>query len=988
MASDTSTIFFCVVIINKKATSPTMFTFLFGGTKSEDEKEKELRRIKERMGRRRKGPPRAPPKKKRASPKAYLKKASPEPSKECPPGKVMGSKGRCIKKIIKQNSAYCRDFPDQCDFTASPKKASPKKASPKKASPKKRDPNRDLNNLELKVLSEAHKLVRYGKKKAIDVGMIRTALLLTVPMAFKFIDKKSAGGVLDPAYFPENLEKYTDILGEVYEMTEKANQRLRAFMEHCDGDERCLKFMKRVPRPTAPKYRQSPPPSQGDSSSYSAECLELGFTDDMTEKERKKHYRKMSLKHHPDRGGSTETMKTLNNCKDDFVGGACVEQFKGRYVKPTRISPPYPANDPDCRSTRKRGRDGFMWKSKGNSAGIHRWVPDDETKPKKSKKKAAPKRGKGGGGKGAWIKKALTPSDFPGQFYVQEGETFTRTTWFTAQLLTLRYNSSTKRVEEAGARFPLYFDLSTHDGGYYQRSPGSEHAFRVYRVKGSTAQRATPPSSPRPKKVKKKKGPCKAGTRMGSRGRCVKEGGAAFCRDFEEECEQKASKSKASKPKAKASKAKASNCPAGKRMGSKGRCVTVGGKAYCRDFPQDCIKGGMNFDLGSGDDEVGEVGEQSDEELTDQTAIDVPRPRPSPTRIFTELVDPDGDEVMVQLATQEALTEVQYNSLRDYMVSRHWNWTIRQIPDPDMYTESDLPWDATFVAWLDGGDHQTENEYGEALGPIVFRAYSQMDMGIVWPDIIQQNSLLYPFFLSFNGGRVTVMTGSQEDGGADFIQRHQDAIDNRILRVYRDMINQSMTLPELLEHREDQRLLAELNAANPQGDDNNEDLEFSDDDDLINPDFQGGDDDCVKEDDWVLPKRKGPPFRASRCKGQEKEGNDGKVWTSTENNGRWQWQRRPEQIDFCPPCPGAAAVVGCPEGKVKSTTSNRCIRIGGKTHCKQDPSHPACKDKGPKVPGTTCTGKDPKREYVYSPKGRCIQKWGAAYNRYLKNGDL
>lgn len=291
----------------------------------------------------------------------------------------------------------------------------------------------------------------------------------------------------------------------------------------------------------------------------------------------------------------------------------------------------------------------------------------------------------------------------------------------------------------------------------------------------------------------------------------------------------------------------------------------------CKDFElqgggkeeeMDCIKGGMNFDLGSGDD--GEVGEQADEEF----------PTPAPTRIFTKLVDPNGDEVMVELATQEALTPLQKESLTNYMESRNWNWRIDEIEDPDMYAESDLSWDATFIAWLDGGDHQTENQYGEALGPIVFRAYSQMNMGIVWPDIIQQNSLLYPFFLSFNGGRVTVMTGMQDEGGPEFIQRHQDAIDNRILRVYRDMIDQSMTLPELLEYRQ----LAEVTQ------DGESEMEFSDDNDLINPDFQGGDDDCVKEDDWVLPKRKGPPFRASRCKGQEKEGNDGKVWTSIENN--------------------------------------------------------------------------------------------------------
>lgn len=49
----------------------------------------------------------------------------------------------------------------------------------------------------------------------------------------------------------------------------------------------------------------------------------------------------------------------------------CVRQVLKKYVE--RNAPPYPANAPRCRDTKKVGNDGSCWKSVGNVNGVYTW---------------------------------------------------------------------------------------------------------------------------------------------------------------------------------------------------------------------------------------------------------------------------------------------------------------------------------------------------------------------------------------------------------------------------------------------------------------------------------------------------------------------------------------------------------------------------------------------------------------------------------------
>lgn len=51
--------------------------------------------------------------------------------------------------------------------------------------------------------------------------------------------------------------------------------------------------------------------------------------------------------------------------------GGCVRQTLKKYVE--RGAPPYPANAPQCRNTKKIGNDGSCWKSMGNVNGVYTW---------------------------------------------------------------------------------------------------------------------------------------------------------------------------------------------------------------------------------------------------------------------------------------------------------------------------------------------------------------------------------------------------------------------------------------------------------------------------------------------------------------------------------------------------------------------------------------------------------------------------------------
>lgn len=66
----------------------------------------------------------------------------------------------------------------------------------------------------------------------------------------------------------------------------------------------------------------------------------------------------------------------------------CKKSFRKKYT--SRNSPPYPANDDDCRGRRKKGNDGTYYVSTANSRGVYRWVKATSL----SKKKKSPRKKK------------------------------------------------------------------------------------------------------------------------------------------------------------------------------------------------------------------------------------------------------------------------------------------------------------------------------------------------------------------------------------------------------------------------------------------------------------------------------------------------------------------------------------------------------------------------------------------------------------------
>ena len=65
----------------------------------------------------------------------------------------------------------------------------------------------------------------------------------------------------------------------------------------------------------------------------------------------------------------------------------CVKKYETKYRE--RNSPPFPANK--CKTLKKKGNDGFMYKSIGNKNGVFRWVkwssPSAKTRKLASSKK-------------------------------------------------------------------------------------------------------------------------------------------------------------------------------------------------------------------------------------------------------------------------------------------------------------------------------------------------------------------------------------------------------------------------------------------------------------------------------------------------------------------------------------------------------------------------------------------------------------------------
>lgn len=72
----------------------------------------------------------------------------------------------------------------------------------------------------------------------------------------------------------------------------------------------------------------------------------------------------------------------------------CHEKRTKKYLD--RKSPPYGANEADCRGTVKRGNDGSYYTSTANIAGVYKWIKNAE-----AGRAASPGRAGGGAGGGA-----------------------------------------------------------------------------------------------------------------------------------------------------------------------------------------------------------------------------------------------------------------------------------------------------------------------------------------------------------------------------------------------------------------------------------------------------------------------------------------------------------------------------------------------------------------------------------------------------------
>ena len=68
----------------------------------------------------------------------------------------------------------------------------------------------------------------------------------------------------------------------------------------------------------------------------------------------------------------------------------CKKSSRKKYA--SRDSPPYPANDEDCRGKKKRGNDGTYYVSTVNSRGVYRWIKATSLTKAKKKKASAPRK--------------------------------------------------------------------------------------------------------------------------------------------------------------------------------------------------------------------------------------------------------------------------------------------------------------------------------------------------------------------------------------------------------------------------------------------------------------------------------------------------------------------------------------------------------------------------------------------------------------------
>lgn len=126
-------------------------------------------------------------------------------------------------------------------------------------------------------------------------------------------------------------------------------------------------------------------------------------------------YRRLALRHHPNKGGNPANFRRLQNAYERAMAnlllranaparpapapaprrpsprpaprsspprppassrgntnnGGCVRQFTAKYTK--RPSPPYPANSPGCRGTVRQGNDGQLYRSTPNKNGVFTW---------------------------------------------------------------------------------------------------------------------------------------------------------------------------------------------------------------------------------------------------------------------------------------------------------------------------------------------------------------------------------------------------------------------------------------------------------------------------------------------------------------------------------------------------------------------------------------------------------------------------------------
>lgn len=134
----------------------------------------------------------------------------------------------------------------------------------------------------------------------------------------------------------------------------------------------------------------------------------------------KRKYRQALLRSHPNKGGTNEAVRAvfqaMKNAERAYAqnpafgrkpaaakktspprkpaprnngnNGLCTRSSLKKYA--SRPGPPYPANDPHCRSKYKLGNDGLWYRSVPDSRGIHTWKKS--ARPKSSPPKSPPKK--------------------------------------------------------------------------------------------------------------------------------------------------------------------------------------------------------------------------------------------------------------------------------------------------------------------------------------------------------------------------------------------------------------------------------------------------------------------------------------------------------------------------------------------------------------------------------------------------------------------